>query len=90
MSLVNSNIPSVLKSGRSTEFANHNGPSGVKDEDPYNPGGLLARSMRSDGQGIIYVAINYRLGIFGWLNGYGDNDVLPNVGLHDQRLALDW
>lgn len=41
--------------------------------------------------GLIYVAIQYRLGIFGFLGGSDvkDNGVL-NVGLFDQRLALEW
>ena len=41
--------------------------------------------------GIIYVAINYRLGAFGFLAGptlqeNGDS----NAGLYDQRLAIEW
>lgn len=41
--------------------------------------------------GLIYVAIQYRLGIFGFLGGSDvkENGVL-NAGLFDQRLALDW
>lgn len=40
---------------------------------------------------MIFVAINYRLGIFGWLSGEEferDGDV--NAGLRDQAMALDW
>ncbi|KAI9710447.1 MAG: hypothetical protein M1812_007415 [Candelaria pacifica] len=53
-----------------------------------NPYGLIDRS----GDGIVYVAINYRLGAFGWLGGSSlkDANAIPNAGLYDQRLALDW
>lgn len=40
---------------------------------------------------MIYVALNYRLGAFGWLSGSAfPRDGTPNVGLYDQRLALEW
>lgn len=41
--------------------------------------------------GVIYVNIQYRLGIFGFLAGaeIAENGV-QNAGLYDQRLALDW
>ncbi|PHH91459.1 hypothetical protein CDD83_360 [Cordyceps sp. RAO-2017] len=55
----------------------------------YNPTGLLARSMKNNGDGIVYVGIDYRLGLYGFLNGDGDADIVPNVGFHDQRLALN-
>jgi len=44
----------------------------------------------SDGK-MIYVSIQYRLGIFGFLAGgeIASNGVL-NAGLLDQRAALDW
>ncbi|KAK6077846.1 carboxylesterase family protein [Seiridium cupressi] len=45
--------------------------------------GLLARSNNT----AIIVSINYRLGMFGWLDG---SDVTPNLGLYDQRLAFEW
>lgn len=61
--------------------------------------------MENDGEGVVYVAMNYRLGLFvgpklqsveyvsdrsfqGWLAG--NENVTANVGLLDQRLALDW
>lgn len=36
--------------------------------------------------------MNYRLGAFAWLNGgnFIHEGGTPNVGLQDQRLALDW
>lgn len=50
----------------------------------------MTRSRMDGGEGIIYVALNYRLGLFGWLNGNGDADVFPNVALQDQLFALEW
>jgi carboxylesterase type B len=41
------------------------------------------------GNGMIFVAGNYRLGAFGWLAGlYMEKAGLPNAGLYDQRLML--
>jgi carboxylesterase type B len=40
---------------------------------------------------MVFVAINYRLGAFGWLSGPEvDSAGTPNAGLYDQRLALEW
>ena len=40
---------------------------------------------------MIYVAINYRLGAFGWLSGLEvEREGDLNAGLLDQRMALDW
>lgn len=42
---------------------------------------------------VVYVAPNYRLGIFGWLGGPSftlSAGTVPNAGLHDQRFALQW
>ncbi|KAI1394298.1 alpha/beta-hydrolase [Hypoxylon trugodes] len=55
----------------------------------FNPAGLLA-TTGSD-SGFIFVAINYRLGAFGWLgNDEVGADGTLNAGLYDQRLALRW
>jgi carboxylesterase type B len=53
-----------------------------------SPGGLLRRSNDS----IIYVALNYRLGAFGWLAGpdFEEQGGNSNAGLLDQRLAIEW
>ncbi|KAJ5623611.1 hypothetical protein N7490_012216 [Penicillium lividum] len=61
---------------------------GDKTQD--DPSGLINRSMIV-GDGVVYVALNYRLGAFGWLGG--DTlmaDGTANAGLHDQRFALEW
>ncbi|POS87317.1 hypothetical protein EPUL_001685 [Erysiphe pulchra] len=54
-----------------------------------DPSPLLARGLDLDPQGIIVVSINYRLGLFGFLAGAG-NDFASNGGLMDQRMALGW
>jgi carboxylesterase type B len=57
----------------------------------YNPAGLIKASKAEGGDGIVYVAMNYRLGAFGWLAGPSlQADGVANAGLYDQRLALDW
>ncbi|EKD12431.1 uncharacterized protein L3040_001043 [Drepanopeziza brunnea f. sp. 'multigermtubi'] len=53
-----------------------------------NPASLISRSVENNGEGVVYVAMNYRLGLFGWLAG--NENVTANVGLLDQKLALDW
>lgn len=52
-----------------------------------DPAGIIARSNLNDSEGIIFVSINYRLGLFGWLGGGG---ITPNLGLHDQLTAFNW
>ncbi|CZR65500.1 related to cholinesterase [Phialocephala subalpina] len=56
-----------------------------------NPAGILERAQENNGEGVIFVALNYRLGILGWLSGstYQQN-ATSNLGLHDQALALKW
>ncbi|OWO97547.1 hypothetical protein B2J93_658 [Marssonina coronariae] len=45
-----------------------------------------------DAGNVIYVAMNYRLGAFGWLSGpkFVEDGGIPNLGLHDQRFAMKW
>jgi carboxylesterase type B len=56
-----------------------------------NPTGLIHASQVDGSDGIIFVAMNYRLGAFGWLSGptFQSNGT-ANVGLYDQRLAIEW
>jgi cholinesterase len=56
-----------------------------------NPASLIATSTANGGEGIVYVAMNYRLGLFGWLSGSTfAEDGVPNAALYDQRLAFEW
>lgn len=56
----------------------------------YDATGFVAKSM-SLGQDVVYVAVNYRLGGFGFLAGAElQKDGSTNLGLRDQRLALKW
>ncbi len=62
---------------------------GSKDE--VNPAGLIAQSRRNGAPGIVFVAINYRLGLFGFPpRKPGMWDVASNAALYDQRLAMEW
>ncbi|KAH6716393.1 Alpha/Beta hydrolase protein [Leptodontidium sp. MPI-SDFR-AT-0119] len=57
----------------------------------FNPAGLIASSLENNGQGIVYVALNYRVGLYGFLAGSTFSaSGTPNAGLYDQRLALQW
>ena len=57
----------------------------------FNPAGLIASSVENTGQGIVYVALNYRVGLYGFLAGSNFSaSGTPNAGLYDQRLALQW
>ncbi|TVY54096.1 Carboxylesterase patB [Lachnellula cervina] len=53
-----------------------------------DPAGLIARSQLDNGEGVVIVAVNYRLGMYGFLGGA--NDTIPNLGLHDQLMAMQW
>ncbi|KAH6971245.1 Alpha/Beta hydrolase protein [Ilyonectria sp. MPI-CAGE-AT-0026] len=63
---------------------------GYKDQAPFDsPAGLLARSRFDDQEGVIFISINYRLGMFGFL--YNESaDMVGNAAFWDQRLALEW
>ncbi|KIV88036.1 hypothetical protein PV10_09210 [Exophiala mesophila] len=62
--------------------------AGYKHEQP--PAGLVSRSQLVDDKGFIFVAMNYRVGLFGFLPAAIVGQGHSNVGLLDQRLALDW
>lgn len=63
---------------------------GSGEEVLYEPDGLL-RQAGLDGQPLIFVAINYRLGFFGFATGPAMAGAgQTNAGLRDQRAALEW
>ncbi|KAF2870973.1 carboxylesterase family protein-like protein [Massariosphaeria phaeospora] len=57
-----------------------------------NPAGLLAASGNTTDGEVIYVSLNYRLGALGFSSGpsYQAEGGVSNLGLLDQRLALQW
>jgi carboxylesterase type B len=56
-----------------------------------SPERIIAASQGDGSPGIIWVAINYRLGAFGWLGGPTlQTDGTANAGFYDQRLAIAW
>ncbi|QSZ31432.1 hypothetical protein DSL72_000997 [Monilinia vaccinii-corymbosi] len=59
--------------------------------DAGNPATLISRSKENGGEGVVYVAFNYRLGLFGWLSGPTfEKSGTANAALLDQRFALEW
>lgn len=65
---------------------------GSKSDD-LNAPGLIKRSMDTTGSdGVVYVALNYRLGNFGTLGGplFRSQGGDSNAGFLDQRMALEW
>ncbi|KAB8214119.1 Alpha/Beta hydrolase protein [Aspergillus novoparasiticus] len=61
------------------------------DKGGVDPSGLIQRSQQQGKDGVIYVALNYRLGAFGWLAGHTvSRKGTTNAALHDQRLGLTW
>lgn len=65
---------------------------GYKNNPTFNPAGLLAASGNVSSGEVIFVAMNYRLGAFGFSSGptYQAEGGTSNLGLHDQRFALEW
>ncbi|GKT46605.1 carboxylesterase patB [Colletotrichum spaethianum] len=57
-----------------------------------NPASLITKAQMNGSDGVVYIAINYRLGIFGFASGpdYEEQGGVSNLGLHDQRFALEW
>lgn len=59
-----------------------------------NPAGLLAASGQgsTNDSDIIYISFNYRLGAMGFTSGptFQSEGGVPNLGLLDQRFALEW
>lgn len=61
---------------------------------PLYGGGSLVRRSLKDGDGIIYVSVNYRLGALGYLDmsqfSTPERPFDSNLGLRDQVAALEW
>ena len=58
---------------------------------PFYSGDGILESASKIPKDVIFVAGNYRVGAFGWLAGPTmKKDGLPNAGLYDQRLVLQW
>jgi carboxylesterase type B len=57
-------------------------------KDRFDPTQLI----KASGDEIVFVAMNYRVGAFGFLAGPAMQEAggSPNAGLLDQRLAIDW
>ncbi|UKZ97137.1 uncharacterized protein TrAFT101_011905 [Trichoderma asperellum] len=56
-----------------------------------SPNDLMAAMQTKGSDGAIWVAMNYRLGAFGFLSGPTlQQNGTSNAGLLDQRLALEW
>ncbi|KAE8154789.1 alpha/beta-hydrolase [Aspergillus avenaceus] len=63
---------------------------GSASEVLYTPDGLVGQAA-ADGQPVVWVAINYRLGFFGFATSKALVDAKhTNAGLRDQRAALEW
>ncbi|PSN73818.1 putative lipase [Corynespora cassiicola Philippines] len=63
---------------------------GSNNEPTHVPDGLVLKSIK-DGAPIIHVAINYRLGFFGFAQSESlKEEGSGNAGLRDQRLAIEW
>ncbi|PGG95275.1 hypothetical protein AJ79_10150 [Helicocarpus griseus UAMH5409] len=47
--------------------------------------------IKASGGDIVFASMNYRLGAYGWLAGKTmEKEATPNLGLWDQRAALQW
>ncbi|KAI0166865.1 lipase [Hypoxylon sp. FL1284] len=56
----------------------------------YEPHGIVKQAA-ADGQPLIFIAINYRLGLFGFASSKALIEAKhTNAGLRDQRAALEW
>lgn len=63
---------------------------GTATDQLYNPDGLI-RQAQANGQPVLLVGMNYRLGIFGYATNKALRDARSaNVGLRDQRAAFEW
>ncbi|KAL6900031.1 Alpha/Beta hydrolase protein [Trichoderma evansii] len=57
----------------------------------YDPVGLFEHAAANSDQGLVFVALNYRLGAVGFMSGPDvEKDGNLNAGLLDQKFALQW
>ncbi|PTB44808.1 uncharacterized protein TrAFT101_000281 [Trichoderma asperellum] len=57
----------------------------------YDPVGLFEHAAANSDQGLVFVALNYRLGALGFMAGTEiEKDGNLNAGLLDQKFALQW
>lgn len=57
----------------------------------YDPVGLFEHAAANSDQGLVFVALNYRLGAVGFMSGSEiEKDGNLNAGLLDQKFALQW
>lgn len=64
--------------------------SGQNSEITVAPDGLILESVEN-GLPIVHVALNYRLGVFGFARSAAlESEGSENAGLRDQRLAVEW
>lgn len=64
--------------------------SGQNSEITVAPDGLILESVEN-GLPIVHVALNYRLGVFGFARSAAlESEGSENAGLRDQRLAIEW
>lgn len=55
------------------------------------PETLISHAEENGGEGVIFVAMNYRVGMFGFMAGPSfQQNGTANAGFYDQRLALEW
>ncbi|KAH7115112.1 Alpha/Beta hydrolase protein [Dendryphion nanum] len=66
--------------------------AGSNMEPTHNPDGLVLEAIKDNADhAVIHVAMNYRLGFFGFAqSGSLQEEGSLNAGLRDQRLAIEW
>jgi carboxylesterase type B len=65
--------------------------NGLGPDIPFYNGTGILQTAKAAKTKLIFITGNYRLGAFGWLAGTKIEELgLPNAGLYDQRLVLQW
>lgn len=55
------------------------------------PETLISHAEENGGEGVVFVSMNYRVGMFGFMAGPSfQQNGTANAGFYDQRLALEW